>query len=167
MGGVDGRHREPSSTPSGPSEQSILSTARWGPHRQSSTPWPHPERVVIAGAVQYHCPLSWSLMTIRSASHPRRSISSSTSSGRTGARRTSSRLRVSRCGRPDSPSKPLLGSSGRRSPRESVAAQYDYLLRNLDVRPVLPLIRVPTLVLSSDNPSFLPIAHGPLCRRAH
>ncbi len=42
----------------------------------------------------------------------------------------------------------------------SAAAQYDYLLRNLDVRPVLPLIRVPTLVLSSDNPSFLPIAHG-------
>jgi pimeloyl-ACP methyl ester carboxylesterase len=42
----------------------------------------------------------------------------------------------------------------------TAAAQYDYLLRNLDVRPVLPLIRAPTLVLSTDNPSFLPIAHG-------
>jgi pimeloyl-ACP methyl ester carboxylesterase len=42
----------------------------------------------------------------------------------------------------------------------TAAAQYDYLLRNLDVRPVLPLIRVPTLVLSADNPSFLPITHG-------
>jgi len=42
----------------------------------------------------------------------------------------------------------------------TAAAQYDYLLRNLDVRAVLPLIRAPTLVLSADNPSFLPIAHG-------
>jgi len=42
----------------------------------------------------------------------------------------------------------------------TAAAQYDYLLRNLDVRPVLPFIRAPTLVLSADNPSFLPIAHG-------
>ena len=33
-------------------------------------------------------------------------------------------------------------------------------LRNLDVRPVLPLLRAPTLVLSADNPSFLPMAHG-------
>jgi class 3 adenylate cyclase len=42
----------------------------------------------------------------------------------------------------------------------SAAALYDYLLRNLDVRPVLPLLRMPTLVLSADNPSFLPLAHG-------
>ena len=42
----------------------------------------------------------------------------------------------------------------------TAAAQYDYLLRNLDVRQVLPLIRVPTLVLSADNPSFLPIDQG-------
>jgi class 3 adenylate cyclase/pimeloyl-ACP methyl ester carboxylesterase len=42
----------------------------------------------------------------------------------------------------------------------TAAAQYDYLLRNLDVRTVLPLIRTPTLVLSTDNPSFLPISHG-------
>ena len=42
----------------------------------------------------------------------------------------------------------------------TAAAQYDYLLRNLDVRPVLPLLRAPTLVLSADNPSFLPMAHG-------
>src|SRR3984885_4024113 len=37
----------------------------------------------------------------------------------------------------------------------TAAATYDYLLRNLDVRPVLPFLRVPTLVLSADNPSFL------------
>jgi class 3 adenylate cyclase len=42
----------------------------------------------------------------------------------------------------------------------TAAAQYDYLLRNLDVRPVLPLLGAPTLVLSADNPSFLPMAHG-------
>jgi class 3 adenylate cyclase len=42
----------------------------------------------------------------------------------------------------------------------TAAAQYDYLLRNLDVRQVLPLIRTPTLVLSADNPSFLPAAMG-------
>jgi class 3 adenylate cyclase len=42
----------------------------------------------------------------------------------------------------------------------TAAAQYDYLLRNLDVRPMLPLLRMPTLVLSADNPNFLPIAHG-------
>jgi class 3 adenylate cyclase/alpha-beta hydrolase superfamily lysophospholipase len=43
---------------------------------------------------------------------------------------------------------------------KTAAAQYDYLLRNLDVRQVLPLIQAPTLVLSADNPSFLPIAMG-------
>ena len=42
----------------------------------------------------------------------------------------------------------------------SAAAQYDYLLRNLDVRQVLPLLRAPTLVLNADNPSFLPAAMG-------
>jgi class 3 adenylate cyclase len=42
----------------------------------------------------------------------------------------------------------------------TAAAQYDYLLRNLDVRPVLPLLRVPTLVLSADNQNFLPMSHG-------
>jgi len=52
---------------------------------------------------------------------------------------------------------PLFRSSV--TPR-TAAAQYDYLLRNLDVRQVLPLIRTPTLVLSADNPSFLPIAMG-------
>ena len=52
---------------------------------------------------------------------------------------------------------PLLRASV--TPR-TAAAQYDYLLRNLDVREVLPLIRAPTLVLSADNPSFLPIAMG-------
>jgi len=42
----------------------------------------------------------------------------------------------------------------------TAAVQYDYVLRNLDVRSVLPLIRVPTLVLSTDNRSLLPIEHG-------
>jgi class 3 adenylate cyclase len=42
----------------------------------------------------------------------------------------------------------------------TAAAQYDYLLRNLDVRPVLPLIQMSTLILSADNPSFLPMAFG-------
>ena len=42
----------------------------------------------------------------------------------------------------------------------TAAAQYDYLLRNLDVRPILPFLRMPTLVLSADNPSFLPMTHG-------
>ncbi len=34
----------------------------------------------------------------------------------------------------------------------SAAAQYDYLLRHLDVRSVLPLVKAPTLVLAVDNP---------------
>jgi len=42
----------------------------------------------------------------------------------------------------------------------TAAAQYDYLLRNLDVRSVLPLLRAPTLILSADNQSFMPVAHG-------
>src|SRR5579863_2430135 len=42
----------------------------------------------------------------------------------------------------------------------TAAAQYDYLLRNLDVRSVLPLIQAPTLVMSADNPSFMPDTHG-------
>ena len=42
----------------------------------------------------------------------------------------------------------------------TAAAQYDYLLRNLDVRPVLPLLRAPTLILSADNQNFLPMSHG-------
>src|SRR5579863_1115926 len=42
----------------------------------------------------------------------------------------------------------------------SAAAQYDYLLRHLDVRPMLPLVQAPTLVLSADNPNFLPVSHG-------
>jgi class 3 adenylate cyclase/pimeloyl-ACP methyl ester carboxylesterase len=42
----------------------------------------------------------------------------------------------------------------------TAAAQYDYLLRNLDVRPMLPLIQVPTLVMSADNPNFMPATHG-------
>jgi len=42
----------------------------------------------------------------------------------------------------------------------TAAAQYDYVLRSVDVRQVLSLIRAPTLVLSVDNQTFLPPAHG-------
>jgi class 3 adenylate cyclase len=42
----------------------------------------------------------------------------------------------------------------------TAAAQYDYLLRHLDVCAVLPLIQAPTLVMRADNPNFLPITHG-------
>jgi class 3 adenylate cyclase len=42
----------------------------------------------------------------------------------------------------------------------TAAAQYDYVLRSVDVRQVLSLIRAPTLVLNVDNHAFLPIEHG-------
>ena len=42
----------------------------------------------------------------------------------------------------------------------SAAAQYDYLLRSLDVRPVLPLVQAPTLVLHSKDNFFIPIEMG-------
>ncbi len=41
----------------------------------------------------------------------------------------------------------------------AVAAQYDYFLRNVDVRHALPLIQSPTLVLHGQNP-VMPISHG-------
>jgi class 3 adenylate cyclase len=40
------------------------------------------------------------------------------------------------------------------------AAQYDYILRHIDVRQSLPLIRVPTLVLHSRENNFLPLVLG-------
>jgi class 3 adenylate cyclase len=42
----------------------------------------------------------------------------------------------------------------------SAAAQYEYLERSLDVRSVLPLIQVPTLVLHSKDNAFIPIEIG-------
>ena len=42
----------------------------------------------------------------------------------------------------------------------SAAAQYDYLLRSLDVRPVLPLVQAPTLVLHSKDNFFVPLEMG-------
>jgi class 3 adenylate cyclase len=42
----------------------------------------------------------------------------------------------------------------------AAAAQYSYILRSLDVRHALPLIRVPSLVLHVGNSPFLPIEHG-------
>jgi class 3 adenylate cyclase len=42
----------------------------------------------------------------------------------------------------------------------SAAAQFDHILRGVDVRKALPLVQVPTLILHvRDNP-FVPIAHG-------
>jgi pimeloyl-ACP methyl ester carboxylesterase len=40
------------------------------------------------------------------------------------------------------------------------AAQYDYILRTLDVRQVLPILKVPTLVLHIGGNPLLPIEHG-------
>jgi len=42
----------------------------------------------------------------------------------------------------------------------SAAAQYDYILRSVDVRQVLPLIQCPTRVLHVKQALFLPIEHG-------
>ncbi len=42
----------------------------------------------------------------------------------------------------------------------SASAQYDYLLRSLDVRPALPLIQAPTLVLHSKDNFFVPVEMG-------
>jgi class 3 adenylate cyclase len=42
----------------------------------------------------------------------------------------------------------------------TAAAQYDYILRSLDVRAALPLIEVPTLVLHVRESLFVPIEHG-------
>jgi class 3 adenylate cyclase len=51
----------------------------------------------------------------------------------------------------------LLRSSA--TPRMA-AAQYDYILRRIDVRQALSLIQVPTLVLHSRENNFLPLTHG-------
>jgi class 3 adenylate cyclase/pimeloyl-ACP methyl ester carboxylesterase len=42
----------------------------------------------------------------------------------------------------------------------AAAAQFGYLFRSLDVRPALPLIRVPTLVLHSRDSPFVPVRFG-------
>jgi class 3 adenylate cyclase len=42
----------------------------------------------------------------------------------------------------------------------TAAAQYEYLLRILDVRQVLPLIQAPTLVLHSKDNFFVPVEMG-------
>jgi class 3 adenylate cyclase/alpha-beta hydrolase superfamily lysophospholipase len=51
----------------------------------------------------------------------------------------------------------MLRSSA--TPR-TAAAQYDYLLRRLDVRPALPLIQVPTLVLNARDSVLFPAVQG-------
>ena len=45
------------------------------------------------------------------------------------------------------------------TPRNA-AAQYRYILENLDVRSVLPLIQAPTLVLHGSGNPLVPIEHG-------
>ena len=42
----------------------------------------------------------------------------------------------------------------------TAAAQLDYMLKNVDVRPALPLIQVPTLVLHVAENALVPIEHG-------
>jgi Adenylate and Guanylate cyclase catalytic domain len=42
----------------------------------------------------------------------------------------------------------------------TAAAQYDYLLRRLDVRPALPLIQMPTLVLNARDSVSFPAEQG-------
>lgn len=42
----------------------------------------------------------------------------------------------------------------------TAAAQYDYVLRNLDVRQALPLIRIPTLILHVTEQPLNPLGHG-------
>ncbi len=42
----------------------------------------------------------------------------------------------------------------------TAAAQFDYVLRNLDVRRALPLVQAPTRVLHVRESSIVPIAHG-------
>jgi class 3 adenylate cyclase len=42
----------------------------------------------------------------------------------------------------------------------TAAAQYDQMLRGLDVRAALPLVQAPTLVLHVQDSPFLPLAHG-------
>ena len=42
----------------------------------------------------------------------------------------------------------------------SAAAQYDYILRHIDVRQALPLVQVPTVVLHSKDHVFMPAAMG-------
>ena len=55
----------------------------------------------------------------------------------------------------------LFAKLGRASstPR-AAAAQYDYILNNLDVRWALPQIQAPTLVLHVDDSPLIPQAHG-------
>jgi class 3 adenylate cyclase len=42
----------------------------------------------------------------------------------------------------------------------TAAAQFDYMLRNLDVRHVLPLIQAPTLVMHARDNAIIPVEHG-------
>lgn len=42
----------------------------------------------------------------------------------------------------------------------TAAAQYRYILENVDARPALPLVQVPTLVLHTTHNPIIPIDHG-------
>jgi class 3 adenylate cyclase/pimeloyl-ACP methyl ester carboxylesterase len=42
----------------------------------------------------------------------------------------------------------------------TAAAQYDYILKHLDVRPALPLVQAPTKVLHVEESGIVPIEHG-------
>jgi len=45
------------------------------------------------------------------------------------------------------------------TPREA-GDQFRYFMRNVDVRKVLPLVRVPTLVIHASKTPFVPVSHG-------
>lgn len=62
----------------------------------------------------------------------------------------------------DDPDSVAGGASMNRAsatPREAIA-QYDYFARNGDVRQVLSLIRVPTLIHQVQENPFIPVSHG-------
>lgn len=42
----------------------------------------------------------------------------------------------------------------------TAAAEYEYFMRHVDVRQVLPLVQVPTLVVHPTDSPLLPVAHG-------
>ena len=56
--------------------------------------------------------------------------------------------------------KELARASRSSATPHSAAAQYAYILQNVDVRDVLPLIQIPTLVLNLRESQFLSIEHG-------
>jgi pimeloyl-ACP methyl ester carboxylesterase len=70
-----------------------------------------------------------------------------------------SRTNPSRADDPDGNRIAAIMGRASATPR-SAAAQYDYYLRNLDVRAALPLVQAPTLVLHVKDSPLMPLAFG-------